>query len=345
MNLSRHYYSPHNQLPFLYVLYQYDCLHAKDMARLLNMNSDVVSRYMKALEESSYVKSYRHKSRVYWHLVTDGIAYLEMLLEETLPIHYGTGHPSRERKQKLRHDLHGTLLAMSMVEHTVPDETGLITWIGPTLTKTLYPKSMDNGFVETIVPFYNPDLYLEYVCEGQIGCLNVEIDASKQTASEWKMKVQKSRVSVLMGFYRSTTDWLTIAFVTLRGEQFLQNTLATLVDEFVGHVNPVLVVATTFEQLSEQGPYAPIWLSNDGTDTKYALKDLTILEWNHEERPLLIGTNSWLDALKGGRLNLYTYANPWISKVQPWNEYIPQEERRAARLQEKLDARRNVSGE
>jgi len=86
-------------------------------------------------------------------------------------------------------------------------------------------------------------------------------------------------------------------------------------------------------------------LSNDGTDTKYALKDLTILEWNHEERPLLIGTNSWLDALKGGRLNLYTYANPWISKVRPWNEYIPQEERRAARLQEKLDARRNASGE
>lgn len=345
MNLSRHYYSPHNQLPFLYVLYQYDCLHAKDIARLLHMSSDVVSRYMKALEEFGYVKGYRYQSRVYWHLVTGGIVYLESLLEETLPIHFGTGHPLRERKQKLRHDVHGTRVAMSMVEHTVPDEAGLVTWIGPTLTKTLYPKSVDNGFVETIVPSYNPDLYLEYVCEGRIGCLNVEIDATKQTAADWKKKVQKSRVSVLMGFYRSTTDWLTIAFVTVRGEQFLKNTLATLVEEFVEHINPVLVVATTFTQLEEQGAFAPIWLSNDGTDTKYALENLTLMDWDREESPLLIGTNSWQDALKGGKLNLYTYANPWISRVQPWNKYIPQEERRVTRLQEKLDARRNVSSE
>ncbi len=345
MELSRHYYSPHNQLPFLYTLYQFDCLHAKDMGSLLHMSSDVVTRYMKALEEQSYVKGYRYQSKVYWHLVTDGITYLEKLLTETLPIHFGTGHPLREHKQKLRHDVHGTLLAMSMVEHTIPNETGLISWVGPTLTKTLYPKSMNNGFVETIVPFYNPDLYLEYYCEGRIGCLNVEIDASRQTAADWKKKVQKSRLSVNMGFYLSTTDWLTIAFVTVRGEQFLQNTLEALVDEFVGHANPVLVVATTFKQLTEQGPFASIWSSNDGTDTKYALKGLTILEWEREESPLLIGTNSWLDALKGGKLNLYTYANPWISRVQPWNKYIPQEERRTARLQEKLDARRNASGE
>lgn len=332
MKLAKHYYSPHNQLRFLYVLYQYDCLHATDMAYILHMSSDVVTRYMKALNESGYVKSYRYLSKVYWHLVTDGITYMERLLDETLPIHFGTAHPLKKKKQKLHHDIHGTTLAMSMIKHTVPEKNGLITWVGPTITKTLYPKSVNNEFVEMIVPFYNPDLYLEYFYDGQIGCLNIEIDASKQTAADWRLKVQKCRMSILYGFYRSTTEWNTIAFVTLRGEKFLENTISQLVDEFVDHDNPVLVIATSFEQLNKYGPYASIWLSNDGTNKRYSLKELTVFDWKHEESPLFIGTNKWLNALQGGEVNLYTYMNPYITRTAPWDKYIPQEERRAERI-------------
>lgn len=339
MAIPPHCYEPHNHLPYIYVLYQFDCLHVTEVAKLLGATDRTAGVYLNALADMGYAKSYRQNRYVYWHLVTKGISYMEKILKETLPIHYGTAHPKKDTKRNLRHDMIGTQFAMKMVEDTIDKEQGLLTWAGPTITKTLYPRSrsaiLPNGDeIKQAMPHYMPDLYIEYFTNWRWGCLNIEIDASTQKFKDWQAKVQKCRGATVFGYYRSNTSWLTVAFITNHTWTRCQNMMSKLVDEFVGHENPVLVITTTVKRLQEEGPFAPIWLSNDGTDTEYALSDLTIGDWTFNKEPLLIGTSNWLNTLRSGGINLYTYYNPYIEKVRPWDIYIPQEERRAKRIEE-----------
>ncbi|MNY85869.1 hypothetical protein D3C78_20690 [compost metagenome] len=323
------YYCTANRLPYLYVLYQFDCLSVAQVAYLLGAAESVAARYLRALRDDGYAKDIKVDRKQYWHIVTNGIQWLGKVINAELPITHGSLNPRKTTKNHAVHDLTGTLAIMQFIENTIENGRGVISWLGPTLTKTLYPRQLDKAILDKegnvigqrpmMVSTYNPDAYVEVFLGDRWGSMNIEIDSGTQHLPILSKKVEKCRQGTVVDNFKSNSNWQTIAFITKRNKWRI---LDSVVEQYVDHPNPILVICATVDEILTYGPYERIWGSNMGTHDLYDLSEILINPWESSENPLLIGTQSWRETLREGELYLHSPQEPFVTGVRPWERYI-----------------------
>lgn len=293
--------NPSNQARYLWLFYQYDVLSVQQIASLLELTPSTCQEYLSALKDAGYVMNLRVGNIHYWHMLPKGMGRLASILGIQLSSKATTLPQNAENKHNLKHDAHCTNAIMRMIETSIDGECGLFDWYGPTQTLTLYAYRREGeNFLRRD---YQPDALISFYAHGKWGFFDIELDTGSQKTEDWYEKAIKARKRFHIN-EKCGTRYRVVAFITLKSEQRKWNIVNSLREFCTGNA-PLLVIATTYQELMEHGISSPIWATNNDEFRCCHLSDLVKQEWDYEEPPLFIGTAKWRESLNNGDLYIF----------------------------------------
>src|SRR5690606_38450356 len=90
------------------------------------------------------------------------------------------------------------------------------------------------------------------------------------------------------------------AFITMEGQERVERIIEASY-EATNHYEskvPVIIIAATYNDLMQKGPWDEIWKVNNGYEGLYKLSEIAPLRMNEDEEPILIGSPYWREYIR-----------------------------------------------